>query len=258
MPRGEFKHRYWVFADTPNIGRNFCVIWKDLSWWADRYRRLKYQGGCTIPLLQISVWWKNCVAAWHYAVIGIQLLFANNRNRVRGAVLGLSQDGACTGLFENLIVNSLKGGLSNDTTFKPPLFSLVNTFKQKKEVNKNYWPLPSSPLPGQLPGLCGGKGAVPTLLSTLLLLLSLHFIDQLCLTTRPLVRVTLYMDCVMRWKLFYRVSKDSATKWIFFCTCADSLKDFFKTCWWTNQNQSFCLLLLNYLITWMLSVTLLI
>jgi hypothetical protein len=69
------------------------------------------------------------VAARHYADIGIQLLFANNRNRVRGAVSGLSQDGACTGLFKNLSVNSLKGELSNDTTFKPLLFSLVNTFK---------------------------------------------------------------------------------------------------------------------------------
>jgi hypothetical protein len=26
MPRGEFKHRYWFFADTPNIGRNCRVI----------------------------------------------------------------------------------------------------------------------------------------------------------------------------------------------------------------------------------------
>ncbi len=128
MPRGEFKHRYWFFADAPNIGRNFCVIWKDLWWWADRYRRLKYRGGCTIPLLQISVWCKNCVAARHHADIGIQFLFANNRNRVRGAVLGLSQDGACTDLFENLSVNSLKGDLSNDATFKPPLFSLISTF----------------------------------------------------------------------------------------------------------------------------------
>ncbi len=58
-----------------------------------------------------------------------QLLFANDRNRVRGAVLGLSQDGACTDLFENLSVNSLKEDLSKATTFKPPLFSLVNTFK---------------------------------------------------------------------------------------------------------------------------------
>jgi hypothetical protein len=64
-----------------------------------------------------------------YTVIWKQLLFENDRNRVRGAVLGLSQDGACIDLFENLSVNSLKGDLSNDTTFKPPLFSLVNTFK---------------------------------------------------------------------------------------------------------------------------------
>ncbi len=132
MLRGEFKHRYWFIADTPNIGRNFCVIWKDLWWRADHYRSLKYQGGCTIPLLQISVWCENYVAAWHYADTGIQLLFANNRNRVRGAVLGLLQDGACTDFFENLSVNSLKGDLSNDTTFKPSLFSLVNTFKTIK------------------------------------------------------------------------------------------------------------------------------
>ncbi len=62
-------------------------------------------------------------------VIWKQLLFANDRKRVRRAVLGLSQDGACTDLFENLSVNSLKGDLSDATTFKPPLFSLVNTFK---------------------------------------------------------------------------------------------------------------------------------
>ncbi len=36
-PHGEFKHRYWFLADTPNIDRNFCVIWKDLWWWADPY-----------------------------------------------------------------------------------------------------------------------------------------------------------------------------------------------------------------------------
>jgi hypothetical protein len=48
---------------------------------------------------------------------------------LRGAVLGPSQDGACTNLFENFSENSLKGDLSNDTTNNPPLFSLVNTFK---------------------------------------------------------------------------------------------------------------------------------
>ncbi len=36
-----------------------------------------------------------------YTAIWKQLLFANDRKRVRGAVFGLSQDGACTNLFEN-------------------------------------------------------------------------------------------------------------------------------------------------------------
>ncbi len=75
---------------------------------SDSYRLLKYQGGCTIPLFQLSVRCEKRVAARHYADIGTQLLFANNRNRVRGAVLGLSQDGACTDLFENLSVNSYR------------------------------------------------------------------------------------------------------------------------------------------------------
>ena len=62
-------------------------------------------------------------------------LFANNywmqmtETGVRWVVLGLPQDGACTALFENLSEISLKGDLLNATTFNPPLFSLVNTFK---------------------------------------------------------------------------------------------------------------------------------
>ncbi len=36
-------------------------------------------------------------------------------------------------MFENFSVNSLKGDLSNAITFNPPLFSLVNTFKDKRE-----------------------------------------------------------------------------------------------------------------------------
>jgi hypothetical protein len=60
-------------------------------------------------------------------------LFANYTNRVRGAVLCLSQDGACTNLFENFSENNLKGDLSNDTTDNPPLFSLVNTKEDIKE-----------------------------------------------------------------------------------------------------------------------------
>jgi hypothetical protein len=41
MPGGEFKHRYWFFADTPNTA--WTVTWKDLLWRADLYR-----GGCTL------------------------------------------------------------------------------------------------------------------------------------------------------------------------------------------------------------------
>jgi hypothetical protein len=76
--------------------------------------------------------------------IGKQLLFANDRSRVRGAVLGLSQDGARTDLFQNLSVNSLKRDLSDVTTFKPTLFSLVNTFKDqtnsKEHCTNSYSP----------------------------------------------------------------------------------------------------------------------
>ncbi len=44
-----------------------------------------------------------------YTAIWKQLFFANDRNRVRGAVLGLSQNGACTEMFENLRGEQLKG-----------------------------------------------------------------------------------------------------------------------------------------------------
>ena len=44
----------------------------------------------------------------HYTVIGKQLLLSNDRNRVRGAVLSLSQDGASTHLFESFREHSLK------------------------------------------------------------------------------------------------------------------------------------------------------
>jgi hypothetical protein len=81
-----------------------------------------------ILLFQLTILCEKIVAAQHYADVGKQLLFTKNRNRVRRAVLGLSQDGACNDLLENLSVNGLTGDLSNAATFKPPLFSLVNTF----------------------------------------------------------------------------------------------------------------------------------
>jgi hypothetical protein len=132
MPRGEFKHRYWFFADTPNIARICRVIWKDLWWWADSYLLpLSHISGrmySTIPSFQLSVWCEKYVAAWHYAVIWKQFLIANDRNRLRWVVLGLSEDGACKDLFKNFSKNSLKGDLSNATTVNPPFLSLVNTF----------------------------------------------------------------------------------------------------------------------------------
>ncbi len=57
-----------------------------------------------------------------YTFIENQLLIPNDRNRVRWEVLGLSQDGACTDSNGNFSVNSLKGDLSNTTTFNPPFF----------------------------------------------------------------------------------------------------------------------------------------
>jgi hypothetical protein len=69
----------------------------------------------------------------HYTVIGKQFLLSNDRNRVRGAVLSLSQDGANTHLFENFRENSLKRDLSNETTANTPLFSLANTFNLEND-----------------------------------------------------------------------------------------------------------------------------
>ncbi len=79
-------------------------------------------------MFQLSVCCEKCVAARYYAVIWKQLFISNERNRVRRVVLGLSEDGACTDLFENLSVNSLGRPIEFATTFNPSLFSLLNTF----------------------------------------------------------------------------------------------------------------------------------
>ncbi len=101
----------------PNIAR-ICYLKRFIM----KFRLLKYLGGCTIPSFQLSVWCEKWVAAQHDAVICKRLLISNDRNRVRWVVLGLSEDGTLTDLSENLSVNSLKGDLSNATTFNP-LFS---------------------------------------------------------------------------------------------------------------------------------------
>jgi hypothetical protein len=71
-----------------------------------------------------------------YTDIGIQLFISNDRNRVRRIDLGLSQDGACTDLFENLSENSLSGDLSNDIIVNPPFLSFVNTFNVSLDLIK--------------------------------------------------------------------------------------------------------------------------
>ncbi len=63
--------------------------------------------------------------------VGKQLLIAYDRNKICGTVLGHSQDVAYTNIREN----SLMRDLSNDSTANPPLFSLVNTFKQDNETD---------------------------------------------------------------------------------------------------------------------------
>ncbi len=78
--------------------------------------------------VQYRVWIKCVPQPDTMPILGIQLFISNDRNRVRWVVLGLSLDGACTDLFENLI--SLKGDLSNDNIVNPPLFSLFNTFQK--------------------------------------------------------------------------------------------------------------------------------
>jgi hypothetical protein len=59
---------------------------------------------------------------------GKQLLIANERNRVRWLVIGLSQDGACMDLYENHSENSLKVDLSNDATVSQPTSFLIGQY----------------------------------------------------------------------------------------------------------------------------------
>ena len=132
MPRGEFKHRYWFFTDTPNVAWNVSVIWKDLLWlWkADLYRLLKYRGGCTIPLFELSVWCEKCVASDTIALLGNNYCLQILETGFAEWFYASHRDGACTNFIENFSENSLKGDLSNNTTLNQPLFSLVNTFKE--------------------------------------------------------------------------------------------------------------------------------
>jgi hypothetical protein len=73
-------------------------------------------------------------------------LISNNKQQGSLRILGLSQDGAGTDLSENLSVNSLKGDLSNATTFNLPLHPVVIPFIEdfvftvkRAFGGKNWW-----------------------------------------------------------------------------------------------------------------------
>ncbi len=97
---------------------------KNLWWGSNSYRLISGRMYTTVVSIKCTMW-EVCPTARLYAIIGKQLLISNDINRVRRAVLGLSQDGVRTDL-ENLSENSWKEHQSNDTKFNPPLFSLVN------------------------------------------------------------------------------------------------------------------------------------
>jgi hypothetical protein len=60
------------------------------------------------PYLGQDYYVKNFDAARYWCRVWIQLLYSNNRNRLRWVVSGVSQDGACTVFYENLRGNSLR------------------------------------------------------------------------------------------------------------------------------------------------------
>jgi hypothetical protein len=65
MPRGELNIAIGSLS-TLQISPGIVAIFEKIWWRADSYRRLKYRGGCTIPLFQFSVWCEKCVAARNY------------------------------------------------------------------------------------------------------------------------------------------------------------------------------------------------
>ncbi len=120
--------------------RRFSYRWK-LSRYLKRFMMETswIRGGCTKKCVMWKVWRSR-----HCAVIGKQLWNSNDRNWVRWAVLGLSQDRVCTNTFENFSVKCLKRDQSNDTKLNPPLFSLVNTLHfslRVEEIGGGGWGL---------------------------------------------------------------------------------------------------------------------
>ncbi len=78
--------------------------------------------------MQVSQFFNKTPALYRY--LETIIVFKWHKQDSLSSSIGLSQDEACSDLFENLSVNILMGDLSNATNFKPSLFSLVNTFNR--------------------------------------------------------------------------------------------------------------------------------
>ncbi len=101
MPRGEFKHHCWFFAEAPNIARYCRVIWKDLWWSSDWFLPSSqisgrmYNTDVSIKCMMWKVFRSPTPCLCRY----LQTIFECKwHNRARWVVLGLLQDGACTHL----------------------------------------------------------------------------------------------------------------------------------------------------------------
>ncbi len=83
-PRGEFKRRY-VSSPTLQLSLGNVALFEKISDFLI-FEPSSQISGRMYTVVQLSVWREKCVTARHYADIGKQLLFANNRNRVGRAV----------------------------------------------------------------------------------------------------------------------------------------------------------------------------
>jgi len=135
MPRGEFKHRYWFIADTPNIARTSCIILKRfiMKFWfllTSQIAGRMYNTNVSIKCMM----WKVCRSPTlcHYLQTTIDFKW---QKQAPLSCFRPLRNGACTDLSENLSVNCLKGGLVNATTSNP-LFFLVDKYPKRISIKK--------------------------------------------------------------------------------------------------------------------------
>ncbi len=116
MPRGQFKHRYWFFADTSNIAGNCRVIWKIYNGEPIRFLPSS-QTLCriynTVFSVKWEVWkvWRNLTLCRYWETV---LDFKWQKLGSQSTFRPLTGWGLHRFFWK----------------FNPPLFSLVNTFKR--------------------------------------------------------------------------------------------------------------------------------